>query len=315
MNVQRKRSAYIVLLAVIGMAFPVAAQSYHDSVVIILDGSGSMSGRFGPDKLIKMEAARSALKKVLLQVPESTHVGLLVFNRDYARNQWAMPLGPRNTEAITKTLDSLRAGGGTPLGRYLKLGADRLLEERKAQYGYGTYRLLVVTDGEAGDRRLMERYTPDIVSKGIIVDVIGVDMKQNHTLAKQVHSYRRADDPDALAKALVDVFAEVGGDDSADSVQADFDLLEGISMEVAAAMLSALTTPSNVPIDERPRQAQTNANATSPGTVGSVPPNRPNSPSPPAQTDSGGRGLSMPVVVFAVIVVILAVTRKKRRKR
>ena len=76
----------------------------------------------------------------------------------------------------------------------MKKGADTLLKARKSQYGYGSYRLLVVTDGEASDPGLVERFTPDIISRGIITDVIGVDMNKAHTLATKVHSYRSAND-------------------------------------------------------------------------------------------------------------------------
>ena len=77
----------------------------------------------------------------------------------------------------------------------MKQGADALLDARKKQFGYGTYRLLVVTDGETDDAGLVDGYTPDIISRGITIDAIGVEMQSQHTLATMVHSYRSADDP------------------------------------------------------------------------------------------------------------------------
>ena len=84
----------------------------------------------------------------------------------------------------------------------MKRGADALLKAREKQFGYGTYRLLIVTDGEAGDPRLVESFTPDIISRGITIDVIGVEMPSRHTLATRVHSYRNANDPESLRQAI-----------------------------------------------------------------------------------------------------------------
>ena len=65
---------------------------------------------------------------------------------------------------LNGAIDSITSQGGTPLGEYMKQGADALLDARKKQFGYGTYRLLVVTDGEANDAGLVDGYTPDIIS-------------------------------------------------------------------------------------------------------------------------------------------------------
>ena len=53
-----------------------------------------------------------------------------------ARAAWtrsgSIPLGPRNDAALMRRLDRVQPGGGTPLGSYIKKGADRLLAERAA---------------------------------------------------------------------------------------------------------------------------------------------------------------------------------------
>lgn len=294
-----------VALSLSGIA---SGQAYHDSVVIILDGSGSMSGKLGGSNERKIEVAKRALKKVLGQVPDSTHVGLLVFNRQFGRQRWAIPLGPKDEKPMEVIISSIRSGGGTPLGEYMKIGADRLLEERKKQFGYGTYRLLIVTDGEAGDKRLVEKYTPDIVRKGIVVDVIGVDMRNDHTLAKKVHSYRRANDPEALSRALAEVFAEVSGAGDSSTTLDDFQILEGLSQEVASAMLSALTTPSNAPIgvDESTRASSPKRTA--------QPPQSPSRPRTPTADEDGGSSFFPFAIVIGIVVVIVLTRRRKRRR-
>jgi hypothetical protein len=90
---------------------------------------------------------------------------------------------------------------------------------------------------------------PDIVSRGITVDVIGVDMRQDHSLATRVHRYRRADDPASLQREISAVFAESSGTDSA--AAGDFQLLSGLTPEWATAAIASLTRVSNEPIGER----------------------------------------------------------------
>jgi hypothetical protein len=221
-------------------------------VVILLDASGSMKSSF-QGAVSRMTAAKSALKAVLQKVPQSTHVGLLVFSANNLTNDWAYPLGPRDDARLFAAIDSIDPGHDTPLGRYIKKAADRLLEERAKEFGYGTYRLLVVTDGEAQDQNLVDRYTPEVIARGITVDVIGVAMRQSHTLATKVHSYRSANDPAALNQALSEIFAEVRstGRDAAESEA--FALIAPLPDKIASAMIRAVANTPNQPIGQRPK--------------------------------------------------------------
>ena len=249
---KRQLGAGTIILAcavVLCAAGGAAAQTYHDNVVIILDASGSMDDKMGGMPIKKMDAAKNALKEVIQRIPNSTHVGLLVFSQHHRGNPWLYPLSPLDANALSRAIGSVRADGGTPLGAFIKQGADRLLKEREAQFGYGSYRLLVVTDGEANDQDLVDQYTPAIIARGMVVDAIGVDMQQDHTLATLAHSYRRADDADSLAQAVAEVFAEVSTSDGDAASGAEFELLDGIPPEVAAAMLGALAKTNNAPID------------------------------------------------------------------
>ena len=106
---------------------------------------------------------------------------------------------------------------------------------------------MIVTDGEASDQDLVDRYLPEIKARGVVTDVIGVDMDGDHSLATQVNTYRRADDPGSLAQAIAKVFAE-SSDDSGAAGESDYDLLAGLNDEVAAAAVTSLSTTSNQPI-------------------------------------------------------------------
>jgi hypothetical protein len=112
-----------------------------------------------------------------------------------------------------------------------------------------------VTDGIASDPRLVDRYLPDILSRGVVVDVIGVDMKEDHPLATRVRSYRRANDPESLVKAVTSALSEVSAQGPQDTTsQEEFELVAAFPPEMASAALAALTASGNHPVGEAPPQ-------------------------------------------------------------
>jgi hypothetical protein len=225
-----------------------------------------------------------------------------------------------------RAIDAPRPHGATPLGAYIKRGADRLLEARAKQFGYGTFRLLIVTDGEAQDQALVDRYTPEVMARGITVDVIGVGMRKNHTLATRVHSYRSANDPAALKRALAEVFAEVGSSrtDAAADAEA-FATLAPLPAEVAAAMIQALSTSGNQPIGEKPKAGSPGGE---PGPSGKSPgQGRVNPPAAPGPGPAAGPVVPPPqpprpphwkpstlFYLFLVFAALSLITRRRRRR-
>ena len=303
---------------------PVSAQDgsiYQDNIVVVLDASGSMKEVMQGGQS-RMEAAKGALLQMLDVVPPTTSVGVLVFGGTDAsgkglREDWIYPLGPVDRAVLEQAIRKPRAGGKTPLGRYMKKGADSLLAQRRGQKGYGTFRLLVVTDGEATDAAVVEKHLPDILSRGIAVDVIGVDMSTSHSLATRVHSYRSANDPESLKRAVAEVFAEIGDRDPVASQEA-FEMLAGLPDSLAAGVISALTTPRDQPIGERPREPSPPPSADPPPSGSTSQVGRPPVPSA-SPTDAGGSSswpmaVVMGVLVFAVIAIGLrGLARKGRR--
>ena len=267
-----------------------------NNVVIVLDASGSMNTRMPGNNQRKMDAAKSALLQVLKQVPMDTQIGLLVFSGANVPNDWVYPLGPRDNEKLRAAIKRPLPKGGTPLGAYIKTGADRLLRQRAAQHGYGTYRLLIVTDGEAGDKDLVEQHVPEVLARGITVDVIGVAMKKTHTLATKVHSYRPANDPKSLRKAIEEVFAEVGQTDTDGAIEDAFALLEPIPVDLAANMLKALSSSGNRPIGTGPSAAR--RRATNQG-----------------QASPSVRSVGMGIFCFAIFALIFAAILRKLGRR
>ena len=233
----------VLLLCVLGSPSVRTYAGSNDYVVIVLDDSGSMREIMKRDRRSRIDAAKSSLTQVIEQISPETNVGLLLLNGAKANNHWYIPVGEVNRQDAIKKIKSLQAGGGTPLGDALRIASDELLALRSKKI-YGTYRLIVVTDGEATDQALLDQYLPDILSRGIIIDAIGVDMRGNHSLATKVHSYRKADDQASLSNAIQEIMAERNATDQAGG-QEDFAMLDGLGDLDVAEVLKALAKPNN----------------------------------------------------------------------
>lgn len=246
-----------VLLAACVLGSTARAQQ---NVVIIFDDSGSMDDRMqGGER--RIDAAKRALTSVLDSLPAETNVGVLALNSSANGSNWIIPLGPLTTADWRQNVARLQAVGGTPLGEYLKVGADALLEARAEQV-YGEFRLLVISDGEANDQWLVDDYLPQILARGLRVEAIGVDMAGDHSLATEVHAYRRADDDVSLERAISEVFAETSPDDQ--DASDSFEMLEGLPDGFADEAIAALTEVSNAPIENnggRPSRGSSTATA------------------------------------------------------
>ncbi len=249
---------YLLSLMAFGLQICSADDNIHkDNIVVILDASGSMQDKFSGDRTkSKMEAAKAALQEVLAKVPDNTQIGLLVFSGANVQNEWVYPLGPKDIQKLIAAIHLPQPSGNTPLGKYIRIGANRLLEQREKQFSYGNYQLLVVTDGEASDADKVKHYTPEILNRQIRIDVIGVDMKTDHMLANVVDSYRKADDPGELVAAVSAILAETG-DTSTDVGSEDaFEYIAPLSSEIAADLIQRLTTPpSNTEIAVKSKES------------------------------------------------------------
>lgn len=216
------------------------------NVVIVFDDSGSMGTPLRSNgRITRMEAARTALIEVVSKLPDDTNLGIVLLNGDW--QNWKVPFGTLNKQNAISKIQTIGPTGGTPLGGCMKVGTDVLMQHREKQR-YGIYKLLIVTDGEANDQNLVDLYTPDIVSRGLTVDVIGVDMMSTHTLATKVNNYRKADDPNSLKVAIAATFAETSGDDK--SSNDDFSIIAAIPEKMAPKLLQAIQVNSNYPIGE-----------------------------------------------------------------
>lgn len=296
---------------------PAAAESTHDCLAIVFDASGSMRDEiWSGSGVYKINAAKTALKRVIDQIPHTTYVGLLVFvGDDYGRQsiEWLAPIGPLNKGPLKAAIDKIKPGGGTPLGSSIKQAADALLKARAEQHNYGSYQLLVVTDGRAEppqEGSLMNAYGPEVVRRGIQLDAIGVGMEERHMLSTMAYRYWKANDEISLNAALkTAVQAESKGGAAA---QADYDLLKGLPDDVAKAWLSDATNMDleNWPIGEQKPVPQDPAAAAAPGQQANADPAQAAQQAPaPASEKSGGSAIFWIFGIIAAIFVIAVVAK------
>jgi len=221
----------------------------EDSVVVVLDASGSMEERMTKadgTQVTRMEAAKAVLSATLLNQPAGTNVGIVVF----PYQDWAYPLGPVERTQLQIAISGIQPNGGTPLGQYMKVGVDALLEARKKN-PYGTHRLLIVTDGEASDSWSVEKNMDLILVRGIVVNTIGVDMAKDHQLAVKSHSYANAADPDALLSSVKTALsAEITANDPDAAVM--FATIAMLPDDSVTTLLTSLTRIQNQPLGQSP---------------------------------------------------------------
>jgi len=306
---------FAVLIAfLLPRASAYAEDKAHDCLVVVFDGSGSMSDPLEKGGPSKMELAKPALKKVLAREPKDEWIGIVVFSKNVPE-EWIVPLGPRDPDMNGK-IDAISPGGSTPLGTYIKKGADPLLKERDAQFGNGRYRLIVVTDGAAdqgSEEDMMRKYAPEVVERDIRLDVIGLGMDDTHALAKLADSYQPASSADDLSRAL----AKVVNVESSGSAQADAEDLAMIGPlpdELTKAWIDAVTQPKgNWPIGQPPPRSAVPVDSPvdPPGTAHAPPPTE---ATVPAKQSPGCSVLGFGSISASAILLAMSMTRRRSRR-
>jgi Ca-activated chloride channel family protein len=194
-----------------GQATPGGEASLARNFYFVFDGSGSMSEalnkqcqgdkRFGS----RLDGAKWAIEQFIPLVPPDVNLGLWIF--DANGNSERLRLGAESRAQFLTAVQKTRAGGKTPLTESIEQGVNRLVQQRDRQLGYGEFRLVVVTDGEATGRPL-----PQAVAyareRRIPIYTIGLCLGVQHELRKYSVSYRAADSIEALRQGLEETLAE-----------------------------------------------------------------------------------------------------------
>ena len=184
----------------------------------IFDGSGSMKKPCSG--MTRMQGAKSTMEKFIQSMPEDINVGLMVFDSTniatgnvstddeierYYQKKEIIPLGPINKQNFESAIINTVAGGGTPLAGCIYYATDRLIEQYKKQLGYGDYRIIIITDGQADYLKDASVYT---YQYGIPMYTIGLCMNFEHPLKEFSLAYFDAQDFNQLGAALDDAVAE-----------------------------------------------------------------------------------------------------------
>jgi Ca-activated chloride channel family protein len=200
-----------IRMEVPSQAAQVGEASLTRNFYFIFDGSGSMSESLTKqckgDKRFasRLDGAKWAVEQFLPLVPPDVNLGLWVF--DTNGNSERVSLGPNSRAQFLVAVQRIRAGGRTPLTESIEQGVNQLVQQRDKQLGYGEFRLIVVTDGEATGRPL-----PQAVAyareRRIPIYTIGLCLSAEHELRKSSVSYRAADSIKALQHGLEETLAE-----------------------------------------------------------------------------------------------------------
>jgi len=167
--------------------------------MIVLDDSGSM----GDD----LEQAKTAVIEAVRMMDRQDRVGVLALNAGLV-----LPIAtvedviPR----LESTLRPVYSTGSTPLGPALSAARDFLSEEAARSRSFGTYRIIVTTDGAADDPdRLIREVIETVNTTPIQVATIGIGIGARHVLnAAGQTSYVAVDDVGKLSEALQAAVAE-----------------------------------------------------------------------------------------------------------
>jgi Ca-activated chloride channel homolog len=192
--------------------------SLRRNFYFVFDGSGSMKDppRKAPDAdqafTSKIQGAKWAVAEFLSKVPKDANLGLYVFDRYGYRE--VLPLGPNNRAAFLQKVQKVEAKGGTPLGTAIAIGSEALKKQYNNQLGYGEYRLIVITDGDATDN--LQTGVARAAKYRIPIYTIGFDMGNDHSLRKHSISYRSANSAKQLEHALEQAVGELDIFDPAD---------------------------------------------------------------------------------------------------
>jgi uncharacterized protein with von Willebrand factor type A (vWA) domain len=173
----------------------------------LFDMSGSMDDKCSGKR--KIDGAKEAVTMFMKNIPDDINIGLMLFGtRSGHGYEEALPVGPGNKDEFLRVINSLQPTGDTPLGEALLASVDKIIEQYKKQLGYGTYRIIIVTDGEQTGIDLKQPCNY-LGQHGFIgLYSIGLCMKSSHTLKKYSLSYRDANNYEELEQALVEATAE-----------------------------------------------------------------------------------------------------------
>ncbi len=179
-NVRRHFPPFLFLLGaaalLLGLAGPIlnleVARS-DASVMLVIDVSGSMQAT--DVQPTRLDAARSAAKTLIDQLPSNNRVGLVSFNGN-ARLDAALT---DNRQTVLSALDGLVANGGTAIGSGLSLALEQLAPGSNRASGANRPAAMIVllTDGVSNTGIDPQAAADQARAAGVRVQTIGVGLR------------------------------------------------------------------------------------------------------------------------------------------
>ncbi|MFD1407912.1 VWA domain-containing protein [Kroppenstedtia eburnea] len=164
------------------------------NVTILLDASGSMAARVSGGE--KMQVAKEAVRTFTSQLPEGTHVSLIVYGHKGSNSkadqsesckgiEEIVEMGPYDESTLQSKLDPIRATGWTPLAGAMNQAGQRLKETE----GQAENMIYVVSDGleTCGGDPVKEAKSLNQSNIKATVNIIGFDVgNKEHQALKKV---------------------------------------------------------------------------------------------------------------------------------
>ncbi|MEM6941008.1 MAG: VWA domain-containing protein [Pseudomonadota bacterium] len=166
---------------------------------IVLDDSGSMGADIDPAKAAVLQAVASMEQDDRVAVVALNAGTVLAFTR----------VGDA-TGPLQNALRRVDSSGSTPLTEAVQNARVMLEEEAAAARSFGTYRMIVTTDGQADNDRTLTRSIEEIAAATPIqLATIGIGIRGGHVLRRDdLGSFVDVSNVDALQSALEDAIAE-----------------------------------------------------------------------------------------------------------
>lgn len=166
---------------------------------IVLDDSGSMKD--------DMKAAKQAVIGALNAMAEDDRVSVVALNAGTVLPFASVAEAKADLPAL---LAPIVSDGGTPLTRAIRSAQELLEAEAAAARGFGTFRLIVTTDGVADDSVALDKEIETLATATPIqVTTIGIDIEGDHVLRRvDLGSFVDVANVSALQGALEAAVAE-----------------------------------------------------------------------------------------------------------
>ncbi len=177
-----------------------ASNPMTDNYLLMMDISGSMADKVCLGDERKIDAAKRAVKAFFKNLGTEVNVGLYTFSKDVSE---VLPIGKYANTRFDQAIDSLRAGGNTPLQAALKRSEKLLRSAAQTQGGYGSYNLILITDGQSSDGKPHDLAVEIARSTAITLNAVGFCTGINHSLNIDGYTnFLTADNAEQLVQQL-----------------------------------------------------------------------------------------------------------------